>query len=159
MPKIIQDEIKKPNYTFRSLVLLTSCSSVKVLDAWKGDNVNTIKDENILVIARASNQLARVSFEEEIAKQIRAAGLNATESHKQFPGHKPDGKASEEQVEQLKAKIQEAGFNGIAVSVVKDLQETTRVTEEGGYYTGGYYWRTVSLLLSRVLWRVLWILW
>ena len=121
-----------------AVVLITSCSSIKVLDAWQGDNVNTIKDQNILVIARASNQLARVSFETEIAKQIRAAGLNATESHKQFPGHKPDGKVSEEDLEQLVAEIQEAGFNGVAVSVVKDLQETTRVTEEGGYYTGGY---------------------
>ena len=115
-----------------------SCSSIKVLDAWKGENINTIKDQNILVIARADNELARVSFEQEIANQIKAGGLNATESHKQFPGHKPDNKLTEEQVDELKNAIRNAGFNGVVVSVLKDLQTTTRVTEEGGYYTGGY---------------------
>lgn len=118
--------------------LFTGCSSIKVIDAWKGDNVNTVKDQNILVIARADNELARVSFEQEIASQIRSGGLSATESHKQFPGHKPDKKLTEEQVEELKNTIQQAGFNGVVVSVLKDLQTTTRVTEEGGYYTGGY---------------------
>ena len=120
------------------LMLLAGCSSVKVLDAWKGDNVDTIDNENILVIARTENELARVSFEKEIARQIRAQGHNATESHIQFPGHKPDHKLSEEEVDVLKNEIQQAGFNGVFVSVLKDLQETTRVTEEGGYYTGGY---------------------
>lgn len=125
---------------FISIILIasTGCSSVKVLDAWKGDNVNTIDNENILVIARTENQLARVSFEKEIARQIRAQGHNATESHIKFPGHKPDHKLSEEEIEALKKEIQDAGFNGVFVSVLKDLQETTRVTEEGGYYTGGY---------------------
>ena len=119
-------------------VLAFGCSSIKVLDAWRGEQIGSIKDQNILVIARADNQLARVSFEQEIANQIKAAGLSATESHKQFPGHKPDHKLSEEEINGLKKKIQEAGFNGVAVSVLKDLQTTTRVTEEGGYYTGGY---------------------
>ena len=123
---------------FTLAAIFTSCSSIKVLDAWKGDNVNTIREQKILVIARAANELARVSFEEEIAKQIRASGLDATESHKKFPGHKPDHKLSEEEIDELKATIQNAGYNGVVVSVLKDLQETTRVTEEGGYYTGGY---------------------
>ncbi|GJM30854.1 MAG: hypothetical protein DHS20C17_34890 [Cyclobacteriaceae bacterium] len=129
----------KPIYLYLSFVLLiTSCSSIKVLDAWRGDNINSIKTENILVIARADNELARVSFEKEIADQIRAKDLKATESHKQFPGHNPDKKLSDEEIAALKTKIQQAGFNGVVVSVLKDLQTTTRVTEDGGYYTGGY---------------------
>ncbi len=121
-----------------TLLTLSGCSGVKVLDAWRGDNINTVKDQNILVIARADNELARVSFEKEIADQIRSRGLQATESHQQFPGHKPDKKLSQEEIEQLKDNIQNAGFNGVVVSVLKDLQTTTRVVEEGGYYTGGY---------------------
>jgi len=120
------------------LFLATGCSSIKVVDAWRGENVASVKDQNILVIARADNELARVSFEQEIANQIKAGGMSATESHKQFPGHNPDHKLSEQEVEALKKKIQQAGFNGVVVSVLKDLQTTTRVTEDGGYYTGGY---------------------
>ncbi|TDI71488.1 MAG: hypothetical protein E2O88_01815 [Bacteroidetes bacterium] len=119
-------------------ILLTNCSSIKVIDAWKGDNVNTIKDQNILVIARAENQLTRVSFEDEIADQIRSNGMKATESYKQFPNLKPDDKLSEEEVKEIVSLLKSKGYNGVVVSVLKDLQETTRVTEEGGYYTGGY---------------------
>jgi len=122
-----------------AIMVLSGCSGgVKVLDAWRGDNINSIKDQDILVIARADNQLARVSFEQEIADQIRARGMSATESHQQFPGHNPDKKLSEEEIEALKQTIQDAGFNGVVVSVLKDLQTATRVTEQGGYYTGGY---------------------
>jgi hypothetical protein len=131
-----------PMKQFSLYILITivaaGCSSIKVLDAWKGENINTIKDQNILVIARADSELARVSFEKEIADQIRAKGLQATESHKQFPAHEPDKKLSEEETTELKDKIQQAGFNGVVVSVLKDLQTTTRVTEDGGYTTGGY---------------------
>ncbi len=119
-------------------LLFTSCSGVKVLDAWQSDETNAIKDHQILVIARADNQLARVSFEQEIAKKARAAGFSAIESHKQFPGHNPDHKLSEEEIKEVKKKIEDAGFEGVIVTVLKDLETTSRVTEDGGYTTGGY---------------------
>ena len=120
------------------LLVLSGCSSIKVIDAWKSDNIASLEASQILVIARADNQLARVSFEQEIAKQVTAAGLTAVESHKKFTTHNPDQKLSEQQVNSLKQQIIDAGFNGVVVTVLKDLQTTTRVTEEGGYYTGGY---------------------
>ncbi len=121
------------------LVLLTACTPVKVMDAWKRDNVNTIKDQNILVIARTSNKLARIAFEEEIADQIRSGGMNAAESYNKMPELKPDEKLSKEQVEMVKKLLQDQGYNGVVVSVIKDVQETTRVMEEGGYYAGESY--------------------
>ena len=121
-----------------SVIILAGCSSIKVIDAWKSENIGSIREQQILVIARADNQLARVSFEQEIAKQINAEDLQATESHKKFSNHNPDRKLSEEEVEQMKHKILEAGFSGVVVTVLKDLQTTTRVSEDGGYYTGGY---------------------
>jgi len=120
------------------VAISTNCSSIKVIDAWKGDNIKTIRDQNILVIARAEHQLTRVSFEDEIADQIRSNGMKATESYKQFPNLKPDDKLSEEEVKEIMSLLKSKGYNGVVVSVLKDLQETTRVTEEGGYYTGGY---------------------
>ena len=37
---------------------LHNCSSVKVLDAWKSDNIGNIKDNNFLVVARTENKQA-----------------------------------------------------------------------------------------------------
>jgi hypothetical protein len=124
--------------TYLFILILTGCSSIKVIDAWKSENISSMDGQQMLVIARADNQLARVSFEQEIAKQVTAAGVSATESHKKFTAHNPDKKLSQEQVDGLKQQIMDAGFNGVVITVLKDLQTTTRVTEEGGYYTGGY---------------------
>lgn len=59
------------------ILFLSSCSSVKVLDSWKADNVKSINDKNILVIARTQNKQARIAFENEIVKQLTARGMNA----------------------------------------------------------------------------------
>jgi hypothetical protein len=44
---------------------LQSCSSVKVLSAWKGDKaaVASFKEKNILVIARTADTGSRLPFE------------------------------------------------------------------------------------------------
>ena len=50
------------------VLLLQNCSSVKVLDSWKSDNVSDIKNRNFLVVARSNNKQARLAFENEIVK-------------------------------------------------------------------------------------------
>ncbi|PHS67450.1 MAG: hypothetical protein COB12_03220 [Flavobacterium sp.] len=117
-------------------LLMSSCSSVKVLDSWKGDNLATIKDNNILVIARTDNKIARIAFEEAIANDLRGAGYKATESYLKFSNYKPDAK---ENKGKIKALIEKEGFNGVVVTVVKDYSEAVVTEESGGYYAGASY--------------------
>lgn len=119
-------------------LLLSSCSSVKVLDSWKGENISTVKDKNILVIARTDNKQARIAFEEAMANDLRAHGLSATESFLKFPNFNPDAKASENS-EKIKALIEKENFHGILISVVKDYSEAVVTEESGGYYAGASY--------------------
>lgn len=134
--------MKTSNYSLLILLValvLNSCSSVKVLDSWKGDNVATIKDKNILVIARTDNNQARIAFEQEISKQLREKGLKATESFKEMPHIEPNKKLSEEQTKTLVETIKREGYNAVVLSVIKDYQESTQTTTDGGYYAGGTY--------------------
>lgn len=117
---------------------LTNCSSVKVLDAWKNENVSTV-DNNFLVIARTNNKQARLAFENEIAKQMRAKGRKATESYSKFPNFDFEKEITEEKRDKLKEIIKAEGFDGIVLSVVKDMREETQIQEDGGYYAGGFY--------------------
>ncbi|MGJ5640963.1 hypothetical protein [Formosa sp. S-31] len=121
------------------LLCVTSCSSVKVVDSWKADNVATIKDKNILVIARTANNQARIAFEQEIANQLRAKNLKATESFKELPHIEPNKQLTEEQTKALVQTIKNEGYNAIVLSVVKDYQESTKTTTDGGYYAGGTF--------------------
>ncbi|MDC3229166.1 hypothetical protein OAT87_01020 [Flavobacteriaceae bacterium] len=132
--------MKKTFYSFLLLgfVLLSSCSSVKVLDSWKGDNLATMSDKNILVIARTDNQQARIAIEEAMANDIRKAGFKATESYLKFNSMNPNKKVDPEKVQAL---IEKAGFKGIVMNVLKDYNESMVTEESGGYYAGGttYY--------------------
>ena len=133
--------MKKTLYTFLLfgfVLLLASCSSVKVLDSWKGDNLATMSDKNILVIARTDNQQARIAIEEAMANDLRKAGLKATESYLKFNSINPNKKVDPGTVQAL---IEKEGFNGVVMNVLKDYNESMVTEESGGYYAGGttYY--------------------
>lgn len=119
------------------ILILNACSSVKVLNSWKADNVNTIHDKNIIVIARTDNNQARIAFENEIVRQLTERGMKATASFTKFPKINPDQKITEEKRKMIKSILISEGFNAVILTVIKDLQETTKVETDGGYYAGG----------------------
>lgn len=130
-----------------AIITLSSCSGVKVLTSWKSDSVSDIKDNNFLVIARTDNKQARIAFEQEISNQMRDNGMKATESFRELPDLNPDKELTEEQQANFKQFLENEGYNGIVLTVIKDYQESTRTTQDGGYYAGaslpayypGYY--------------------
>jgi len=134
--------MRKTIYLIASLsiiLFLSSCSSVKVLDSWKADNVKSINDKNIIVIARTQNKQARIAFENEIVKQLTARGMNATASFTKFPKLTPNKEVTEERREMIKTILHNEGFNAVVLTVVKDVQESTKTVTDGGYYAGGSY--------------------
>lgn len=121
-------------------LLISSCSSVKVLDSWKADNANTINDKNIIVIARTDNQNARIAFENEIVNQLKERGIQATASFTKFPKLNPDQKITEEKSKMIKTILKNEGFNGVVLTVIKDVQELSKTVTDGGHYAGGTYY-------------------
>jgi len=118
-------------------IIMSSCSNIKILDSWKGDNVATIKEKSILVIARTDNKQARIAFEEAIANDLRAAGYKAMESFLKFPNFNPDKKVDNSDA--VKAMIEKEGYHGVLLTVVKDYNEAVVTEETGGYYAGASY--------------------
>ncbi|NQY06417.1 MAG: hypothetical protein HRT68_09605, partial [Flavobacteriaceae bacterium] len=93
------------NYNFILLsvmIVLSSCSSVKVLDSWKSDRIPEVKNNNFLVVARANNQQARIAFENEIVRQMESNGYKATASFAKFENMKLKNPESEVSKEDLK---------------------------------------------------------
>lgn len=135
--------MKKSGYLFLGLMLIllsSGCSSVKVLNSWKADNADSIKDNNFIVIARTANTQARIAFENEIVKQLTESGMKATASFTKFPKLNPDQEISEERKSEIIAILENEGFNAAVLTVVKDVQELTETTQDGGYYAGGNYY-------------------
>ena len=122
-----------------SLFILTSCSSVKVLNAWKSDTANKLRSKNTLVIVRTDNNKARVAFEEAIAMKLRQRGVNATESYKHLPKLDPNKKLDENDVREAKEMIRGKGFNGVVLSVMKEKNLNLLGKKDGGYWAGATY--------------------
>lgn len=122
------------------LFLFQSCSSVKVLNSWKADNnrVEEFKKKNILVIARTADDNARIAFEREIAKQLRAKGLKVTESYTKAPKIYPNKEITEERVAFIKELMGYEGFNAVVITVIKDKQQTTTTTQNGVFFGATY---------------------
>ncbi len=116
-----------------SLLMLVSCSNIKVLHTWKSDDLTSIRDKNVLVVARAARPDVRKAFEQEIVKELEARDIKATPSYTKFPDWDPDKKISEERKQEIRALLENEGFNGVVLSVLKDYQEITREIGEGGY--------------------------
>lgn len=121
-------------------LLFSGCSSVKVIDSWKSDSISTIKDNNFIVVARANNLQAQIAFENEIVKQMKSNGYQATASYSKFGEMKPNEPELESDKEKFKKILELEGFNAVILTVMKDYQEETRLEKEGGYYTGGNYY-------------------
>ena len=119
--------------------VLGSCSSIKVVDSWKADNINSLSGAKILVIARSDDMVSRQRFEQEIAERLRADGIDATESYKKFPSMKQNQELSEEQIAQRVQIIKNEGFKGVVLTVLKDKSKEIVTSETGGYVSGGYY--------------------
>ena len=118
------------------LTLTSGCSTIKVLDAWKSDDIETIRSKNILVIARTAHKPSREAFEQGIVKELAKRGLKGTESYKLFPEINPNKKLSSEEIETIKEMFREKGMNAVVVSIVKDVKEISQTTTEGGYEAG-----------------------
>ncbi|MFT4847902.1 MAG: hypothetical protein ACI83B_000425 [Sediminicola sp.] len=119
---------------------LQSCSSVKVLSAWKGDKaaVASFKEKNILVIARTADNGSRLPFEIEIANSLRAKGFKATESFKKIPQLHPEKEMTEERRKLIQDILGFEGYNGIVITTLKDKSEVTSTSSSGIYMGGGY---------------------
>jgi hypothetical protein len=129
-----------PFVVFLIIILFYSCSSVKVLNSWKGDNIEAVKENNVLVIARTDNMSARIAFENEIVKELTSRGISAKASFEKFPKLKPDREITEETEKEIKSIIMDNGFLGVVLTVIKEEQELTKTVTDGGYYAGSTYY-------------------
>lgn len=124
--------------TLAIILVLASCSGVKVTDSWKADNLNSLKGKKILVITRSDDMVSRQRFEQEIANKLREAGVDATESYTKFPAMKHNQKRSEEEINQVVQIIKNEGYSGVVLTVLKDKSKEIVTSETGGYTSGGY---------------------
>ncbi|KAB1067614.1 hypothetical protein F6U93_10030 [Tamlana haliotis] len=121
-------------------IVLHSCGpSIKVTDTWKAPDINQVKGDKILVIARMDDLASRQLFEQEIVSALKSEGVDAAPSYVAFPDIKVNKKMSEEEVNEHIEKFKAEGFGAVALTVLKDVKTEINTEQSGGYVAGGYY--------------------
>lgn len=134
--------------TFGLVVLLAGCGSMYMT---KSQTVVKGKKpySKILVIARGKNEIARSIFEQDVARELDAHGTNGVAYHKESGIDTPvDTDLTAAQIEELKQRVTNMGFDGVIITHLVDTQEYKELIPTGVYpstnpnYYGqwGYYW-------------------
>ena len=123
------------------LVILSSCSSVKVTDTWKDTgNSADMKAEKMLVVSVSENTTSRQRFEKDLVNQLNSKGFNAQESFAIFPEISPVKKVAGAALEKVKQKLRDGGVELVMVNVVRDTKHYTKTVSDGpSYYVSPYY--------------------
>ena len=63
-----------------SVVLLSSCSSIRVVDSWTNDEVLSFKPQKMLLLGVTDNLTALKIFESKLAEEFERRNISASES-------------------------------------------------------------------------------
>ncbi|PKV50640.1 hypothetical protein ATE84_2703 [Aquimarina sp. MAR_2010_214] len=121
------------------IVMLSSCSSVRVVDSWKNDEILVFKPKKLLILGVTQNLTARKIFEEELKNEFMKHNINAYVSTDIFDTSFTDSQKTEEEINTLVNELSGKGFDAVIISVVKGVDEKKNYSQ--GYYNVGYSWR------------------
>ena len=71
---------------------------------------------------------------------MESNGYRVTLSFAKFGNMNPNEKPSESNKGMIKKMLESEGFDGVVLTVLKDLKEETCLQKESGYYAGGNYY-------------------
>jgi hypothetical protein len=144
---------KLPMLAVLFVVLLSGCSSTKLVDVWQDDSYSGHPLEKVLIVAVSGDERSRRIFEDSFAREFRARGVEAVAGYSLLSS----GAALEK--EAISRAIEGKGFDGVVISHHAGSDEETiyypgrtRTDAWGGGGPGrrgydGYYrrtWETVS---------------
>ncbi|GGZ92762.1 hypothetical protein [Algibacter mikhailovii] len=113
-----------------------ACSTVKVVNSWSSDNIETLESKKILVIVKAKKEKSRKTLEDKIAQKLRGAKFDAVESYTQFSQLNPNDTLTEADIDKIKQQFKEKGFNAVVYSAVIGVERLSKTTVSGGYEAG-----------------------
>lgn len=108
------------------MILIESCSSFALLDAWNDPSYHKSPLKKILIIAIIKDPAQRRIWEDAFVGELSKHGVNATSSYHLFPDALSDAN-------QVVETVQEKGFDGILVTRL--LHEKTETPYLESYVT------------------------
>ncbi len=120
-------------------IIVTSCSTVKVVSTWNNSKELNLKDKRIMVISKTDDNIVRSQFESDLVNKLREHSLNSMESLSVFPKIDTEVKLNENEVQKIVEDLKTKGVDIIILNSLKDTQEYSRTETTGGGYSTLYF--------------------
>ncbi|MGB5820788.1 MAG: hypothetical protein WBG90_14980 [Saonia sp.] len=119
-------------------LIVSACSSTQFVDSWKNKEISKFEPDKLLVVGMTQNLTARKVFEEELKRAFIKRNINAHESTAIFDGTFTYSKKSEEEIDDMKEKLLEDGFDSVIITAVIGVDDKRRY--RSAYHMVGYTW-------------------
>ena len=119
------------------LLLLMSCSSIRMVDSWKSKDYENYQPKKVLIVGITQNLTARKIFEEQLKTEFESRGIEAVGSYDVFKPVFTSLKQTEEEIQHEVEKVSNSGFDAILISNVKGVDE--KVSYNGEKFRNNMY--------------------
>jgi hypothetical protein len=100
------------------LVLLTGCSSTKLVSTWKNPD-NVIFDAyQVLVVGMVQDDAMRMDFESKFADALKTQGVDAVRSIDLFDVEFTSAERSEQELKEVEQQLLDKGFDAILITTI-----------------------------------------
>lgn len=126
--------ILKKNHVMKKIIiyfgfivfLFSSCASSYLKDS---SNISKEKKtyDKVLIVAKAKDKVARIKFEDQLVKDLSLNGVNAVSSISVINTESFNKELSEDDIEKLREKLINDGYDGVIITNLIDKQQYTDV--------------------------------
>lgn len=111
------------------LILITSCSSTRLINQWENPETPIYAANKVLVIGMSSDDDLRRTFEEKLKTALEREGVIAVRSIDFFEASFTDQKTTEQDLNDIEYELLEAGFDVILVSKITGTENKVSVVQ------------------------------
>ncbi|MEM7187418.1 MAG: hypothetical protein AAF466_12230 [Bacteroidota bacterium] len=142
-------------WTALAVVLLSSCSSTKLVREWKSPDTDHFEANKVLVIGMAKDSELRRQFENELTSNLEKHDVIAVRSVDFFEQSFTDEKHSEAELDAVESRLLDAGFDAILFSKVVGIEEKASTVQSIREFSNSFrsfkedYYRSQELFEQR----------
>ncbi|PKV66022.1 hypothetical protein ATE90_2479 [Polaribacter sp. Hel1_33_96] len=110
------------SFLFLLFTLLTSCSSIELIEMWKNPKIDSLSVSKVLIVGMTSNMEARKQFEEKLKKEFESRDIEAVMSLDLFEPTFTAEKKSKQELRIVEQILATSYFDAILFTKIKGIE-------------------------------------
>lgn len=107
-------------------VILTSCSSARLVDSWKNPDIGIYDPYKVLVVGLTSDEVAKQEFEMALKKELELRGNEVMMGHIILDTTSQTDILTEAELENLESKLTKEGYDTIILTKIIGIENKSR---------------------------------